>query len=490
MLSRGDSPVLVVGAGVGGLAAAIHLAAAGRPVLVLERAAAPGGRIRRLHPGGLAVDAGPAVLTLLPVFQALFAAGGARLEDHLMLRPLAVLGRHIWPDGQQLDLLADRRAAEDAIGDFAGPAAARGFRDFMARATRCHDALEAPFLTAQRPGMLALGALAGKLGTSPFGTLWDALGRDFDNPRLRQVFGRMAAYVGSSPLLAPATLMLVAHVEMSGLHGIEGGMGRLAEALAAVAVAQGVEIRHGATVAELLVQGGRIAGLRLADDTRIAARRVVLAADAASLAAGHFGAAAAKAVPRLPAARRSFSAFGWAMAGRAEGPDLPRQTVFHPADPVAEYAALARGQMPEVPTVTLWAQARHDPAPAPDGAPGGAEPLMTLVAAPARADARPADPAPVEAASLAAMARAGVTLRRDAVLAVTPRDYEAEAPGSGGALYGQAVHGWQSIFSRPAARTALPGLYLAGGTTHPGAGLAMAALSGRLAAQAVMGDRG
>jgi 1-hydroxycarotenoid 3,4-desaturase len=127
--------------------------------------------------------------------------------------------------------------------------------------------------------------------------------------------------------------MLVAHVEMSGLYSIEGGMGRLAEALAAVAVARGVEIRHGATVAELLVQGGRIAGLRLADGTPMAARRVVLATDAASLAAGHFGAAAAKAVPRLPAARRSFSAFGWAMAGRAEGRDLPRQTVFHPEDP-------------------------------------------------------------------------------------------------------------------------------------------------------------
>lgn len=87
------------------------------------------------------------------------------------------------------------------------------------------------------------------------------------------------------------------------------------------------------------------------------------------------------------------------------------------------------------------------------------------------------------------MDRVGVRLRRDAVLTVTPKDHERDAPGSGGAIYGQAVHGWQSIFSRPAARTALPGLILAGGTTHPGAGLAMAALSGQLAAAAIIGER-
>ncbi|WP_342449485.1 phytoene desaturase family protein [Falsiroseomonas frigidaquae] len=479
---------MVVGAGIGGLAAALHLAAAGRPVLLLERAATPGGRVSSLRPAGaVTVDAGPAVLTLLPVFQRLFAAAGARLEDHLALRPLPVLGRHVWPDGRYLDLMADQQAAAAAIGDFAGPDAARGFLDFQARAARCWDALEKPFLTVQRPGMLALGAQVGLglRGTSPFGTLWDALGEHFADPRLRQVFGRMAAYVGSSPLLAPATLMLVAHIEMSGLFAIEGGMDRLAEALAGLAQARGVELRLGAAVAEILVQGGRVAGLRLADGQRIAARQVVLASDAASLAAGHFGAAAARAVPPLPASRRSFSAFGWAIAGRAEGLDLPRQAVFHPADPAAEYAALARGRMPEAPTVTLWAQARLAPAPAPDGA----EPLMVLVPAPPRADTREMPAGPAEAASLAALARAGLRLRRDAVLAVTPRDHERAAPGSGGAIYGQAVHGWQSIFSRPAARTTLPGLILAGGTTHPGAGLAMAALSGQLAAAAVIGER-
>jgi 1-hydroxycarotenoid 3,4-desaturase len=479
-----ETPIVIIGAGLGGLAAAIHLAASGRPVLVLERAMVPGGKLRRVQVGGLQVDAGPAVLSLLPVFQALFQAGDSRLEVHLDLRPLPVLGRHVWPDGRYLDLMAEQQAAEAAIGDFAGAAAARGFRDFRARAARCYAALEKPFLTVQRPGMLSLGAQAGPglLGTSPFGTLWDALGEHFADPRLRQVFGRMAAYVGSSPLLAPATLMLVAHVELSGVWAVRGGMTRLAEALAEVAQARGAVFRYGAEVAALLVRGGRIAGLRLRDGEEVPARQVVLNADPASLAAGHFGPEAARAVPGLPASRRSFSAHSWAIAGRAEGLGLPRQAVFHPSDPTAEYAALARGRMPAAPTVTLWAQDRDAPAPAPPDS----EALLALVPAPARAEG---DPAGAEAAARAAMARAGVTLHRDATVTTTPRDYDEAAPGTGGALYGPAVHGWQSIFARPAARSALPGLFLAGGGTHPGAGMAMAALSGRLAAAAVIGER-
>ncbi|MGG5886483.1 phytoene desaturase family protein [Falsiroseomonas sp. HC035] len=483
-----DTPIVIVGAGLGGLAAAIHLAARGRQVLVLERAATPGGKVHSIRVGGLDVDAGPAVLSLPAVFRALFEAGGARLDSHLDLQALPVLGRHVWPDGRHLDLLAEPQAAEAAIGAFAGAAAARGFRDFRARAARCYAALEKPFLTVQRPGMLALGTQAGPglLGTSPFGTLWDALGEHFSDLRLRQVFGRMAAYVGSSPLLAPATLMLVAHVELSGTWTVRGGMARLAAALAEVAAARGATFRYGAEVAGILVRGGRVAGLRLRDGEEVAARQVVLNADPATLAAGHFGAEAARAVPALPASRRSFSAYSWAMAGRAEGLDLPRQAVFHSSDPTAEYAALARGRMPAAPTVTLWAQGRGVPGPASNAS----EPLLALVPAPARprCDAED-DAAGPEAAALATMSRAGVTLTRDATVATTPRDHERAAPGTGGALYGQAVHGWQSIFGRPAARSALPGLYLAGGGTHPGAGLAMAALSGRLAAAAVLGER-
>lgn len=487
-----DKPIGIIGAGIGGLAAGITLAAAGRSVLVLERGAVPGGKVAAIPLGGLAVDAGPGAMSLRPVFEALFEAADTRLDRHLHLTRLPLLGRHLWPDGSRLDLPSDAAAAESAIGAFAGPAAARGYRDFMARAAKCWAALEKPFLTVQRPGALALGAQAGMrglLGTSPFGTLWDALGEHFADPRLRQVFSRLSTYVGTSPLVAPATLMLVAQVEAGGLWAIEGGMARLPQAMADVAAAKGVRFRHGADVAGLRVAGGRIAGVTLRDGEVIDFAQVILNADPATLAAGHLGAAAARAVPAMTPRERSFSGISWAMAGRAEGLDLPRLTVFHAGDAMAELAALTyRGRMPDRPSVTLWAQSRHGVAPPPEGREG----LLALVSAPARADGRRMDPAALaaaEAATFGAMQGAGLTITRDATAVMTPADYEALAPGTGGALFGPAVQGWKAIFSRPAARTALPGLFLAGGATHPGAGLAMAAISGRLAAEAAMAER-
>ncbi|MGG5811531.1 phytoene desaturase family protein [Falsiroseomonas sp. CW058] len=487
---------MVIGAGMGGLAAALLLAAQGRGVVVLERAPRPGGKIRRVEAGGAEVEAGPALLTLRDVFEAIFDAAGASLDAHVALRPEAMLGRHVFADGTRLDLPADQGAAAEAIGGFAGAAAARGFLDFCARAARIHAALDAPFLRSQRPGaarFAAAAGLRGMLGAAPFGTLWDALGGHFADTRLRQVFARAAAYVGTSPLQAPATLMLVSHVERMGTWRVEGGMGRLVAALEALARAKGAAFRYGAEVREVVARSGRAAGVRLADGEVVAARAVIANADVASLGAGRLGAAAARAVGEVPVARRSFSAVTWAMRAAVAGGPPAAQTVFHPADPAAEYADLGyRGRLPAAPGVTLWAQDRREGDAPP---PGAAERLLAMVSAPARADLRPLPPtalAACEAAAFGLMRRGGVEILRDpaAEVVTTPDDFEHLFPGTGGALYGPAVQGWQAAFSRPAAWTKLPGLYLAGGGTHPGAGVAMAALSGRLAAQRVIGDGG
>jgi 1-hydroxycarotenoid 3,4-desaturase len=495
LVSASKQPVVVIGAGMGGLVAAALLAARGRDVLVLERAARPGGKIREVEVESVAVDAGPALLTLRPVFEEIFAAAGEDLAARLTLRPQALLGRHAWSDGARLDLAADPAAAEAAIGDFAGAAAARGYRAFRERARRIHDALETPFLKAQRPGALNLAAQAGMrglLGASPFATLWDALGEHFPQPRLRQVFARVATYVGSSPLQAPATLMLVAHVEQQGLWAVEGGMARLPEALEAVARARGAAFRYGAEVREILVAGGRAGGVRLVDGEAIAAGSVVLNADSAALGAGRFGSAAAGAAERLPPERRSFSAVTWAMRAAVEGFAPAPQTVVHADDPTAEYAEIGyRARLPAAPSVTLWAHDRLEGAPAPEGP----ERLLAMVNAPARADLRPLPPEAVARCAetvFERLRRAGLAVRRrlEAEVVTTPAEFDRLFPGSGGALYGPAVHGWQAALSRAGARTKVPGLYLAGGSAHPGAGVAMAALSGRLAAAQVIGDRG
>ena len=406
-------------------------------------------------------------------------------------RPATRLARHSWGPGPQLDLFADTKASADAIGAFAGATEARGYLAFAERAKLTYEALEQHYIRAQRPTALGLAAKAGVgrlLATAPVSTLWDALGTYFRDPRLRQVFGRYASYVGSSPLLAPATLMLVAHVERLGVWRVGGGTLRLAEAMAALAAQRGARLRYEARVAGLHIEHGRTAGVVLDDGEVITADRVIANADAAAIGGGRLGAAAARAVPALPANRRSFSALTWAMQARVSGFPLARETVFLAPDPTAEFAQIHhRGRLPSAPSVHVSAQDRDDAGAAPDGP----ERLLALVSAPAREDLRPLDATAIAACTEAAFARlreAGLTLDTEATRTTTPADFAARYPGTGGALYGQAVHGWQATFQRPGARTGLPGFLLAGGGIHPGAGVAMAALSGRLAAAAALED--
>ena len=485
------SRTIIVGAGVGGLSAALALAAQGHAVTVLERAAAPGGKMRVVEAGGAAIDSGPTVFTMRWVFDELFGEAGERLEDHLALRPLEVLARHAWSASERLDLFADPARSEDAIGQFAGAAEARGFRDFSARARRIYEALERPFIRAERPTPFSLVASAGPFGlmglwgVSPFATMWKALGEHFRDPRLRQLFGRYATYTGSSPYLAPATLMLIAHVEQAGVWTVEGGMHRVARALEGVAAAHGARFRYGAHVAEILVERGRAAGVRLADGERIAGDAVMLNADAAALAGGLFGVPASRAAERANPADRSLSAVTWSMLAEAEGFPLVRHSVFFSRDYAAEFdRILAQRRLPEEPTVYVCAQDRND-----EGtAPGGPERLLVLVNAPPTGDRAEMETEPCRKAAFALMERCGLRLTPRDLVQTTPRDFEALFPATGGALYGRANHGWAASFARPGSRTSLPGLYLAGGSAHPGAVVPMAALSGRLAAASISRD--
>jgi 1-hydroxycarotenoid 3,4-desaturase len=314
------------------------------------------------------------------------------------------------------------------------------------------------------------------------------------------LFARYATYGGSSPMAAPATLMLIAHVEQQGVWAVVGGMHRLATALAALALRLGVTIACGRGVARLLVADGRISGVRLeageherADaGEQLPASAVVFNGDAAALPAGLLGEATAGAVTARPAAARSLSALTWNLVTPAHGFPLLRHNVFFSSDYPREFNELfARGQLPTEPTVYVCAQDRSDTATPDDGRP---ERLLCLVNAPARADLAPPTAPDIEACeqrSFAHLARLGLRLAPQSPgrLRQGPADWARRFPATGGALYGQATHGWRSSFNRPAAACAVPGLYLAGGSTHPGAGVPMAVLSGLLAARQCLSER-
>ncbi len=489
--------VVVVGAGVAGLVASVELAARGLAVTLLERAESPGGKMREVAVGGQRIDAGPTVLTMRGVFDEVFAAGGARLDEFVTLEPLEILARHAWSDRERLDLHADLERSVEAIGELCGAAEAKRYRGFCREARAIHDTLEGPFLRSLRPGPLGLVSALGLRRLPelwrirPFATLWRALGDHFHDPRLRQLFGRYATYVGSSPFQAPATLMLIAHVEQAGVWTVRGGMHRLARALADLATKLGVCVRTGAEVAAVEVGSRGVSGVRLADGEPLAAERVVMNADVAALAEGRFGPAVSKAVPACSRRRRSLSALTWTLLARTDGFPLLRHSVFFSPDYAAEFDdLLKRSRLPRRPTVYVCAQDRGGR----DGAaPGGPERLLCLVNAPPVGDARAFPLSEIESCeerTFERLERCGLRVQwqRECSVTTSPADFERLFPATGGALYGAASHGWQASFRRPSARSRLPGLYLAGGSTHPGAGVPMAALSGRLAAGALLED--
>lgn len=490
--------MLIVGGGIGGLSAAIHLASKGLPVTLFESRGKPGGKLRQVPAEDSLADAGPTVFTLREVFEALFAAGGTSLASELSLTRATLLARHAWNDNRYLDLFADIDASADAIGQFAGAAAARGYLDFCQESEQVYRVLAERFINAQRPSPLSLalsGGLSGMLEMAqikPFSTLWQALGKHFADPRLRQLFARYSTYVGSSPFLSPATLMLIAHVEQMGVWYLKGGMYALCEALMRTAERNGVEVRCGQRVDEIVVDRNGVCGVRLEHGEEVRGQAVIFNGDTSALAEGLMGEAVVAAGNSVAPKDRSLSAQTWVMQASIEGFPLAHHTVFFGPDYKSEFEDLFTYQrLPAQPTVYVCAQDRDDEGKAPIAT---SERLLILVNAAARGDHHPPDAKEIRRCRSTVFHRlrqCGLTLTPRGQETVTgPAEFSAMFPGSGGALYGRASHGWMASFRRPGARTKIPRLYLAGGSAHPGAGVPMAAISGRLAAESLECDLG
>jgi 1-hydroxycarotenoid 3,4-desaturase len=506
--NRSSNRIIVIGAGIAGLAAALRLSGfardMGREVLVLDRHSAPGGKMRTVPSAAGPVDAGPTVLTMRHVFDDLFAQAGTRLEDHISLIPQSILARHWWPDGSSLDLHANPDASAAAIRNFAGPKAEKEFHAFNKRAAQLYRAFDAPMMQAPEPSLPAVTSHVMRnpsliSAMAPQSSLAEMLSRQLSDPRLAQLFGRYATYVGGSPYRSPAILALIWQAEAAGVWCVKGGMHNLARAIATLAAQRGVRFHYDAHVSRIEAQAGQVCAVHLQDGTRIAAETVLFNGDPRALATGAVGADVQDVAAPTRSAARSLSAQVWSFAAKPAGLDLVHHNVFFCKDPKAEFAALEAGQQPSDPTLYICAEDRGQ-----DTATPPLERFEIIANAPPfqpPADCQtqhqdtdpmitPEDFSTCQTRTFQTLARFGLTFQTlpGPEALTTPEGFNRLFPASTGSLYGQSPHGMMAAFQRPTARTTIKGLYLAGGGTHPGAGVPMATLSARHAAAAIMSD--
>ncbi len=480
--------VVIVGAGIGGLAAALRLSHQGCEVTVLDMHDQPGGKMRTIPSKAGPVDAGPTVLTMRQVFAALFSDVGENLDDHLTLTPLQTLVRHYWDDGTRLDLMADAEASHANIADAFGAKAAAQFTRFSARAKRLFDNFDVPMMQTAEPNQRAMTrTVLRKPGLirdmAPHRTLAGLLSTSFSDPRLAQLFGRYATYVGGSPYAAPAILSLIWQAEARGVWTVKGGMHRVATTIAALATARGAQFHYNTKATRITRQGGKVTGVETAGG-HVPADVVLFNGDPRALTTGLLGVGPKDAVPQTAVEPRSLSAYVHAFAAAPEGVDLAHHTVFFGHTPKAEFASLAKGEMPNDATLYLCAQDHGA------FAPDATQRFEIIMNAPPVPRDPEKEKGPCQTLIFARLKEFGLTFdpQPGPEALTTPHGFDAMFPGSSGSLYGRSPHRLTAAFKRPTARTQVPGLYLCGGGAHPGAGVPMAVLSARHAAAAIMTD--
>ncbi len=274
--------VVVVGAGLAGLAAALHLAGRGREVTVIERGSHPGGRAGRLDAGGYRFDTGPTVLTMPDLLAEPLAAVGEELTDRLDLIRLDPAYRAAFADGSTLDVHTDAQAMTDAVAAFAGPAEAAGYQRLRGWLTELYQREFSQFIAANfdSPLSLVTPSLARLAGLGAFRRLEPAIGRFIQDERLRRVFSFQSLYAGESPQHALAVYAVIAYMDtVAGVYFPRGGMRAVPDALAAAAASAGVKLHYGAPATTLERAGDRVTAVRTADGLRVPCDAVVLATE-------------------------------------------------------------------------------------------------------------------------------------------------------------------------------------------------------------------
>ena len=447
-----------------------------------------------LNAAGFRWDTGPSVITMREVFEDLFAAVGRNMEDYFFLQPVEPLTRYFYPDGTVLDASRDLSRMSAEIQKIS-PDDAAGYQAFLAYAARLNRIVSPVFIHDEPPGLASFRKVSplDAFRIDGLRTMNRAIGSFVRAPHLKQLLGRFATYVGASPFQAPATLNVIADVELSqGVWYPEGGIYRIAEGLARLAGELGVEIRTGTTVDFIQLERGRVQAVFLVDGSRIPANAVIANVDVSTVNSHLLRnySRAEKIGRKLAAQEPSCSGFILFLGVNKTHQTLAHHNIFFSNNYRQEFRDIfERGAPPQEPTVYAAITAKSTP----EDAPAGQENWFVLVNAPALgaqwdwAETKFAYRERV----LQVLAKYGYDLRPFIVHETiwTPEDLERHTGARRGALYGASSNNRWAAFRRPHNRSSeVQGLYFAGGTTHPGGGVPMVMLSGKVASDLLLQD--
>jgi len=490
--------VVVVGAGVGGVAVAGRLARAGHRVTVFEKRASSGGRLSVLERDGFHFDMGPSLLLMPPVFAETYASLGERMDDQLDLVRLDPTYRVHFHDDSSLDLTGDiprLRTAVEAIE----PGSTTSLLRFIAEGSNSYYISLEHFVgrnfyswgeylsLANLPLLFELKALVKH---------YDNVSRYFSDPRLRAAFSFQNMYLGLSPFDAPATFTLLQYTELGeGIWFPRGGMSRIGESLTSIAEGLGVRFRYGEPVARIDIQGNRATGVTLASGETVKADVVVANADLPYVYDKLLPDDGSSA--RLARLKYTSSAlvFYWALKGEPD-PQLLHHNVFLSEHRYREsFERIFKDlTLPDEPSFYIHAPVRTDPS----LAPAGCDALMVLVPVGYINERQPQDWEAIKAkareAVFARLARIGLKDLRQRILFeanMEPLRYLGEYNLAKGAAFGLSHNFTQVGYMRPRNRHSRYGnLYFVGASTHPGTGLPIVLLSAKLVSERIAREQG
>lgn len=480
--------VVVVGAGLAGLSAALHLAGRGRAVTVVEREPWPGGRAGRLDIDGYRIDTGPTVLTMPDIIDETFAAVGETRSNRLELSPVDPAYRAVFADGSALDVHSDADRMADAIADFAGSGQAAGYRRLRTWLTRLYRTEFDGFIGANFDSPLSLltPRLAQLTAIGGF-RRWDRMvKRHISDERLQRIFTFQSLYAGVAPRDALAVYAVIAYMDtIAGVVFPRGGVRALPDALAAAATDAGVQFRYGATVTALEQSGGRVRAVLTEQAGRISCDAVVLTTELPQTYA-LLGRTPRRAV-RL---RASPSAVVAHLGCPAVARDTAHHTILFGEAWDQTFTDIIRdGRLMTDPSLLVTRPTAGDPALAPEGR----DLLYVLAPAPnlerGTIDWSRAGAAYAEGLVAHVADRLLPGLREDATVldVVTPADWARQGMAAGSPFALAHTFGQTGPF-RPANMVrGIDNAVLAGSSTVPGVGVPTTLISGRLAADRITG---